>query len=41
MRIDGDAIELLHWADVRHLADLPPQPVYDQVKLVVSDSDAA
>ena len=35
VRLNGDAIELLHWADVRHLADLPPQPVYDQAKLVV------
>jgi len=34
VRLDGDAIELLHWADVRHLADLPPQPVYDQKKLL-------
>lgn len=34
VRLDGDAIELLHWADVRHLADLPPQPVYDQRKLL-------
>ena len=23
-------IEILYWADTRHLADLPPQPVYDQ-----------
>ncbi|MES2610326.1 MAG: histidine phosphatase family protein [Pseudomonadota bacterium] len=40
VRLDGDVIELLHWADVRHLADLPPQPVYDQKKLLVeSDAD--
>ena len=25
-----DAIEIVDWADTRHLADLPPQPVYDQ-----------
>jgi probable phosphoglycerate mutase len=25
-----DAIEILDWADTRHLADLPPQPTYDQ-----------
>jgi len=31
----GDAVEVLDWADVRHLADLPAQPVYDQTKLVV------
>ena len=24
------AIEIVDWADVRHLGDLPPQPVYDQ-----------
>ena len=35
VRVDGDAVEVLHWADVRHLADLPEQPVYDQKKLVV------
>jgi probable phosphoglycerate mutase len=23
-------VEIVSWADVRHLADLPPQPVYDQ-----------
>lgn len=38
VRLDGDAIELLHWADVRHLADLPPQPVYDQKKLLVESA---
>lgn len=27
-------IEILSWADTAHLADLPPQPVYDQMKLV-------
>lgn len=35
VRVDGDAVEVLDWADVRHLADLPAQPVYDQAKLVV------
>lgn len=35
VRIDGDTVEVLEWADVRHLADLPAQPVYDQTKLVV------
>lgn len=35
VRIDGDAVEVLDWADVRHLADLPAQPVYDQAKLLV------
>lgn len=28
----GGVIEILDWADTRHLADLPPQPVYDQKK---------
>lgn len=35
VRVEGDAVEVLDWADVRHLADLPAQPVYDQTKLVV------
>ena len=25
-----DRIEIVDWADTRHLADLPPQPTYDQ-----------
>ena len=25
-----DRIEILDWADTRHLADLPAQPTYDQ-----------
>jgi 2,3-bisphosphoglycerate-dependent phosphoglycerate mutase len=33
VRIQGDAIEILTWADIQHLADLPAQPVYDQSKL--------
>lgn len=33
VRVEGEAIEILGWADTRHLADLPPQPVYDQRKL--------
>ncbi|MFT4243738.1 MAG: histidine phosphatase family protein [Acidovorax sp.] len=35
VRIAGDAVEVLDWADTRHLADLPAQPVYDQKKLLV------
>ena len=35
VRVEGDVVEVLDWADVRHLADLPAQPVYDQTKLVV------
>jgi 2,3-bisphosphoglycerate-dependent phosphoglycerate mutase len=34
VRVRGDAIDILNWADTQHLADLPPQPVYDQIKLV-------
>lgn len=41
VRLNGDAVELLHWGDVRHLADLPPQPVYDQAKLLVAAVDGA
>ncbi|TWO70363.1 histidine phosphatase family protein [Caenimonas sedimenti] len=33
IRVRGDAIDILNWADTQHLADLPPQPVYDQKKL--------
>ena len=35
VRVAGDAVEVLQWADTRHLADLPAQPVYDQKKLLV------
>ena len=31
-------IEIVEWADVRHLADLPAQPVYDQKKLLASEA---
>lgn len=34
VRLRGEVIEILEWADTRHLADLPPQPVYDQQRLV-------
>jgi len=33
VRVQGGAIEVLHWADTRHLQDLPAQPVYDQTRL--------
>ena len=33
VRFNGDAIDILGWADVQHLTDLPPQPVYDQSRL--------
>jgi probable phosphoglycerate mutase len=38
VRVHEAGIDILAWADVRHLADLPPQPVYDQRKLVATDS---
>jgi probable phosphoglycerate mutase len=34
VRLHGESIEIVDWADTRHLADLPPQPVYDQMRLV-------
>lgn len=34
VRVSAGRIEVLAWADTEHLADLPPQPVYDQLKLV-------
>lgn len=36
VRIEGDAFTILRWADAAHLADLPPQPVYDQARLASS-----
>ncbi|MGY6507293.1 hypothetical protein ACXIU6_22865, partial [Vibrio parahaemolyticus] len=33
VRLQGETLEILDWADTRHLADLPPQPVYDQQRL--------
>jgi probable phosphoglycerate mutase len=33
VRTDGHALEILSWADTAHLADLPPQPVYDQTRV--------
>jgi probable phosphoglycerate mutase len=36
--VEADKIEILAWADVQHLANLPPQPVYDQRKYVATDS---
>jgi len=32
IRVRDGAIDILAWADTRHLGDLPPQPVYDQKK---------
>ena len=33
VRMIGNDIEILGWADIAHLADMPPQPVYDQSKV--------
>lgn len=37
IRVREGGIDILHWADTQHLADLPPQPVYDQRKLAKVD----
>lgn len=36
IRVREGGMDILDWADTRHLADLPPQPVYDQKKLAVA-----
>ncbi len=38
VRLRGDAIDIVHWADARHLDGLPQQPVYDQQRLVPSNA---
>ena len=37
VRVREGGIDILAWADIAHLADMPPQPVYDQKKLVAID----
>ena len=32
-------VEILDWADTRHLADLPAQPTYDQKKVSGADAE--
>jgi probable phosphoglycerate mutase len=32
IRVREGQYEIVEWADTRHLADMPPQPVYDQRK---------
>lgn len=39
VRVHQAGIDILAWADVQHLADLPPQPVYDQRRLVATGSN--
>ena len=41
IRLQGDLIEIVSWADTRHLVDLPPQPVYDQTRVARERSPAA
>lgn len=37
VRVRDGVFDILGWADTRHLTDLPPQPVYDQQKLVARE----
>jgi probable phosphoglycerate mutase len=41
IRVRDGAFDIVTWADTRHLADLPPQPVYDQQKLATPPAQAA
>ena len=41
IRVRDGGIEILDWADTRHLADLPPQPVYDQRKFAAPTTETA
>lgn len=41
VRLQGDTIEIVAWADTRHLADLPPQPVYDQTRVAREHASVA
>jgi probable phosphoglycerate mutase len=36
VRLQGDAIEIVHWADTQHLEGLPAQPVYAQTRLATA-----
>ena len=37
VRMQGDQLEILLWADIRHLSDMPAQPVYDQARLLATE----
>jgi probable phosphoglycerate mutase len=39
VRTDGQRVEIVSWADTAHLTDMPPQPVYDQTRLVRPAAD--
>jgi len=41
VRVRDGGIDILAWAETAHLADLPPQPVYDQQKLVVASPSSS
>ncbi|MBI5278540.1 MAG: histidine phosphatase family protein [Burkholderiales bacterium] len=41
VRVRGGSVEIVEWAEVGHLADMPPQPVYDQRKYAVPNPRAA
>jgi probable phosphoglycerate mutase len=41
VRVRAGGIDIVTWAEVQHLADLPPQPVYDQKKYVSEPSPNA
>lgn len=37
VRVREGGIDILAWADIAHLADMPAQPVYDQKKLLATE----
>jgi len=41
IRVREGGIDILSWADTLHLADLPPQPVYDQRKPASEEGKAS
>lgn len=41
IRVREGSYDIVSWADTRHLADLPPQPVYDQQKLATAGKPRA
>lgn len=41
VKIDDSSVQILQWAEIGHLADLPPQPVYDQSKVAQAVQAAA
>lgn len=36
VRMRGEAVEIVGWADARHLEDMPLQPAYDQARFVAT-----